>query len=808
MPGISLATILFCCASAAPSQSATQNAPAALNVALSVDAAHPGPRISPELYGIFFEEVNCAGDGGLYAELVRNRGFEDANEPVHWSVSAAPGAKVELAVDREHPLTAASSRALRLTVSDTGGAPAGVANAGYWGIPFEQNATYDISLYARAAAGFTGPLHVSLEGADGRSGATGEVNGVMPDWRQFRLNLTANATDPAGRLVLSIDRPATIWLDFVSVFPQKTFQSRANGLRPDLAGMLVDLRPAFVRFPGGCWVEGDTLDVALRWKTTLGELTARRTQPNIWQYMATNGLGFHEYLQMCEDLHAEPLFVINCGMSHRENVPLEKMQEWVQDALDAIEYANGAADSQWGALRAQAGHPAPFNLKYLEIGNENGGPAYAERYALFYDALKAKHPEIKLIADEPVRSRPLEIVDEHYYSSPDFFIANAERYDKYERNGPRIYVGEYAVTQGCGTGNLRGALGEAAFMTGMERNADVVVMASYAPLFANVHHKTWNPDLINFDGTRVYGTPSYYVQKLFSENRAEVVLPLEIEYPGGLPIETPHGAIGVGTWNTQAEYKDLRVTQGAQLLFASDFSRDAAGWKTRRGEWKVRVGAFAQTAPGDDCRATAGDPGWNDYTYTLKARKLGGAEGFLVMFHVQDENNWVWWNIGGWGNTRHALEQCAGGSKSILGQDAPGKVEVDRWYEIRVELRGPQIRCYLDNQLIHEVTREPRKPLYAVAGRGGANEIILKVVNVSDRPAATQVAVRGGGDVQPHAAVAVLTGRPEDENTLTEPRRVVATAGSFERAGPEFSYTFPANSLTVLRLHAGAATSP
>ena len=290
---------------------------------------------------------------------------------------------------------------------------------------------------------------------------------------------------------------------------------------------------------------------------------------------------------MCEDLGAEPLFVINCGMSHKENVPLDKMGEFVQDALDAIEYANGPVTSTWGAVRAKNGHRAPFNLKYMEIGNENGGTAYHERYALFYDAIKAKYPQMHLIANEwsgTPKNRPIEIVDEHYYSTPEFFIANAGKYDSYDRAGRKVYVGEYAVTQGCGQGNLRAAIGEAAFMTGMERNSDVVLMASYAPLFANVHYKKWNPDLIDFDSSRAYGIPSYYVQQMFSENRGDVVLPVTVTAPAITPAART-GAIGVGTWRTQAEFKDIKVTRGDETLFAYDPGDGTHGWRRHGGDW-------------------------------------------------------------------------------------------------------------------------------------------------------------------------------------------------------------------------------
>ena len=268
------------------------------------------------------------------------------------------------------------------------------------------------------------------------------------------MNARSRRMTPIRRPISKSPRPAkarsgSTWS---RCFPKKTWKNRQNGLRPDLAGMLAELRPAFVRFPGGCWVEGDTMKFAYRWKETIGDLSERRTQYNIWNYHATHGLGFHEYLQMCEDLGAEPLFVINCGMSHREVVPMDRMREFVQDALDAIEYCNGPADSPWGKLRADSGHPAPFHLKLMEIGNENGGPAYQERYALFYDAIKKRYPEMTLIANLPTDKRPADVVDEHYYSSPEFFIQQADRYDQYDRKGPKIYVGEYAVTQGCRPG--------------------------------------------------------------------------------------------------------------------------------------------------------------------------------------------------------------------------------------------------------------------------------------------------------------------------------------------------------------------
>src|SRR5581483_2502737 len=495
----------------------------AATATLTVFADKPGHAISPTLYGIFFEDINCSADGGLYAEMVRNRNFEDSDTAEHWE---ALGHDIGLSIDSAHPVTPKNPRALKVEVKSMASGRAGVINSGFWGMGLTQGVTYEVSFFARGQDVQAGRLSVSLESKDGEMYAQAKTGTLGSEWKRWQFKLKPSKSDPQARLAITTSQPGTFFLDMVSVFPARTWKNRPNGLRRDLAQMLKGLDPSFMRFPGGCWVEGDTMDLAYRWKQTVGDPSERRSQYNIWQYHATHGIGYHEYLQLCEDLGAEPLFVINCGMSHKEVVPLEKMSEFVQDALDAIEYANGPVTSQWGALRARNHHPAPFHLKYLEIGNENGGPRYQERYALFYDAIKAKYPEMHLIANEwggwP-NNRPVEIVDEHYYSTPEFFMHNASKYDSYDRSGRKVYVGEYAVTQGCGQGNLRAAVGEAAFMTGLERNSDVVLMASYAPLFANVNYKKWNPDLIDFDSSRVYGLPSYYVQKMFSENRGEAV---------------------------------------------------------------------------------------------------------------------------------------------------------------------------------------------------------------------------------------------------------------------------------------------
>ncbi len=764
---------------------------------ITVAVDKPGIKVSPTLWGIFFEDINLSTDGGIYAELVRNRSFEDSGKPDFWTSVSSGNAQIELAVDSEKPMSAKNPHALKVTIKEPGVARAGVANGGYWGMAVVKGGKYDLSLCARADGAFKGPLTVTLESTDSVVYAKEKIKALGKDWQTYTFTLKTDTADPKARLVVSTDKPGTFWLDMVSLFPQDTW--KGHGFRKDLARMLAEMKPAFMRFPGGCWVEGNTMKEAYRWKETIGDIPERRTQDNIWGYRATHGLGYHEYLQLCEDIGAEPLFCINVGMSHKENVPMDKMGEFVQDALDALEYANGPADSKWGAVRAKAGHPAPFNMKMLEIGNENGGPAYHERYALFHDAIKAKYPNVKLVANVwsgMPKNRPLDIVDEHYYSNPEFFIANAGRYDGYDRSAYKVFVGEYAVTQGTGEGSLRGAVGEAAFMTGLERNSDVVVMASYAPLLVNANHRRWNPDLIVFDSSRAYGIPSYYVQKLFAENRGDVVLPCAVESAAAAaPAES--GMVGVGTWLTQAEYKDIKVTRGDEVLYSCDFAGGTPGWKLLGGEWKAEGGVLKQTSRGENIRAVVGDKKWNNYTYTLKARKLGGSEGFLILFGVDKDNQKSWWNIGGWGNKRHGLEMPGVEEASV-----EGSIETGRWYDIKVELKGANIRCYLDGKLIHDAQGKPLKALHASSTLSAdGNEVILKIVNTAAAVQETDIRVNGVQSVSKKARAFVLTSAdPMAENSLDEPAKVAPAALTLDCAEGSFTHAFPGNSVTVIRL--------
>jgi alpha-N-arabinofuranosidase len=590
----------------------------AAQATITVDATGPRRAVSPEMYGIFFEEINHAGEGGLYAELVQNRDMEasvlpegwraDGNqvstplgwrtrkwfqdELPAWSFVAEGGAEGSMHLDVNSPLNDRNPHSLRMTVTKMG-TRCGIANSGFWGINVRAGEWYDASFYARTegAGGMGGRprgvgLVFSLETADGsKLCARATIPEVGGPWRKYTLALRADASDPKCRLVITPIEPTTMWLDVVSLFPRKTFKNRPNGMRPDVAQMLADLKPGFLRFPGGCVVEGVTLNNRVRWKDSIGDIAQRKGDFDLWGYYNTYGLGFHEYLQLAEDIGAEAMFVTNCGMSCQARRPAEvadanQLPFYVQDTLDALEYALGPATSEWGAKRAANGRAEPFKLKYVEIGNENSGQNYAAHYKVFYDTIKARYPRVITIADTRMRQMPVEIVDDHFYVNPARFFAMANHYDSVNRDGPKIYVGEYAVNRGVGTGNLLGALAEAVFMLNMERNADVVTMCSYAPLFENVNQRNWPVNLILLDSSRVVGRSSYQAQKLFAANCPDVVLQTQVQAPEveltGVPVEFSRRP------ETQAETTPPQFVK-VQQLYA------LAGLDRKRGELVLKV---------------------------------------------------------------------------------------------------------------------------------------------------------------------------------------------------------------------------
>jgi alpha-L-arabinofuranosidase len=523
---------------------------------IKVAVNKPAAAVSPQMWGIFFEDINFGADGGLYAELVKNGSFEFPMPLMGWKEIKQQGTGKILVINQGNE-NSINPRYARIEADAVSGA-FGLSNEGFRGIGIHKGEQYHFSVLARKAEG---DLQLKVEAVN----AKGEKIGSAPittissgSWKNYSVSFTATDSAQKGRFNIVLEGKGVIDIDRVSLFPQHTWKDRPKGLRKDLVQLLADLKPGFLRFPGGCIVEGRDLSNRYQWKNTVGTADKRPLLMNRWNvefprraapdYYQTFGLGFYEYFLLSEDIGAAPLPIINCGMACQFNssevVAMNELDPFVKDALDLVEFANGDSTTKWGKLRADMGHPAPFQLKLLGVGNEQWDEQYIERYKLFEKILQQKHPEIQLIAaagpspDGPrfdfawkeFRKLNPGFIDEHYYQNPDWFFRNAGRYDKYDRKGPKIFAGEYAShnkeePQAESRNTWLSALSEAAFMTGLERNADIVQMSSYAPLLAHVDAWQWRPDLIWFDNTRSVATPNYYVQQLFSLNKGTRVVP-------------------------------------------------------------------------------------------------------------------------------------------------------------------------------------------------------------------------------------------------------------------------------------------
>jgi alpha-N-arabinofuranosidase len=526
-------------------------------VPVIIKADKPLAEIQPTMWGIFFEDINFAADGGLYAELVKNRSFEFSHPMMGWKIMKEDSAAGSLLINNREETNPANPRYAHVQFNNDSGR-FGIRNYGFRGMGIKKDLEYHFSIRVSNKTGNVS-LKIELVGWDGTVIGYASLRPEEGPWDTYAVSFNATGTDAEAHLDIWFEGAGSLDMDMVSLFPADTWKNRPGGLRADLVQLLADLKPGFLRFPGGCIVEGRDLATRYQWKRTIGDAENRKMIVNRWNtefnhrpapdYFQSFGLGFFEYFQLAEDIGAEPLPILNCGQACQYNtaevVPMDQIGPYIQDALDLIEFANGSDTSTWGKIRAGMGHPEPFNLRMLGIGNEQWGPQYIERYKAFASAIKARYPDICLVsgtgpspegqyfdfAATQLKKLKADIVDEHYYRNPEWFLQNATRYDHYDRNGYKIFAGEYAA-QSVATGSPLNkntwycALSEAAFMTGLERNADVVYMSSYAPLFAHTGSWQWTPDLIWFDNLSCYGTPSYYVQKLYSTHRGTYVLPV------------------------------------------------------------------------------------------------------------------------------------------------------------------------------------------------------------------------------------------------------------------------------------------
>ena len=504
------------------------------------------------MWGIFFEDINFAADGGIYAELVKNRSFSFNDPLMGWKWIGKDEGKGDGRLYNSGDVLRPNKRYVRIQSTNDNGS-FGLSNEGFRGIGVKKDAGYRLTVTARTGdQNIAANLTVELVDSTGKVLAENQLSGITKDWKKYEVILKPVITEANAHLDVLVKGKGLVEIETVSLFSVDTWKGRKNGLRNDLVHLLADMKPGFVRFPGGCIVEGRELATRYQWKKTVGDPAERELIVNRWNtefkhrstpdYFQSFGLGFYEYFLLAEDIGAEPLPILNCGMACQYNtselVDMKDLDPYIQDALDLIEFANGATTTQWGKLRATMGHSEPFNLKMMGVGNEQWGTQYIERFKKFNAALKEKHPEIKLITsagpapqgdqftylwDELVKLNA-DFIDEHYYQSPAWFLKNASRYDAYPRKGPKVFAGEYAAhskgqADPTSRNNWESALAEAAFMTGLERNCDVVQMCSYAPLLAHKDAWQWNPDLIWFDNLNVVPTPNYFVQKLFATNK-------------------------------------------------------------------------------------------------------------------------------------------------------------------------------------------------------------------------------------------------------------------------------------------------
>ncbi|OMC75212.1 alpha-L-arabinofuranosidase [Paenibacillus odorifer] len=773
-----------------------------------------------DLFGIFFEDLNHAADGGLYAELVQNRSFEfdpidraDYHALMAWEPVERGDGKVNISVEDSKPLNDRNQHYVAIDIVAEGDG-VGLMNLGFnSGIPVKEGENYNFSVYARRETSFDVPLTVNIESTDGIIIGEVEIPVSSSEWTRYEAVITANSTDTSSRLVIVTKGNGKVYLDMVSLFPEKTFKNRPGGMREDISLLLADLKPKFMRFPGGCLVHDGSLDPddrdsMYRWKNTIGDVAQRPARRNNWSYNQTLGLGYYEYFQFCEDIGAKPIPVLPGGYDphHKRMVPLDELTPWIEDALDLIEFAKGDSSTKWGGIRAELGHPEPFGLEYVGIGNEEVGAPFFERYPYFHQAIKAKYPEIKVINSSgpfsagqeyergwtSAKENKSDLVDEHYYCTPEWFLANHHRYDDFKADEPKVFLGEYASW-----GNTYyNALVEAAFMTGLQNNAHAVGLACYAPMLCNVDYINWKPDMIWFNNHEVYGTANYYVQKLFMNHQGDHLLKMEADgftAPKESRKEAITGAVSFGVDASAARFSEITLVNNltGEVKTYSDLSEE--------------VSNLPDPAQNKTANRTLelGETEWENYTLHFKARRTAGNKGFIFYFGKADDQNHLYWELGGWQNQDSIVASIINGRNSVL-THVMFTVETDVEYDLKLEVVGRQIRTFINGELVNETEDKLPviEPLYYTASvEELTGDIILKTVNVQENSVSAEVALESLAKEALTIEVYEMSGYPlEDENNFENKQQVSPKQTSFKTEGSSFSYEFPKQSVTIFRI--------
>jgi len=799
---------------------------------------------APHLYGLFFEDINRAGDGGLYAELLRNRSFEDSVPPSRCSVSeggaafttptgwvgefnGGEGRTSWLDCIKPSPVPGwhADSSTLTLDDGDTlndrrlvsllvdFNAGGSISNDGFRGVPLAKGNAYAFYMFVRAESR-SAELRIALTAADGRIYDQAVVEVAAGEYLRYDLTLTAPETDADARLSITAPAASTVRFGFTSLMPADTY--RGHGLRSDLVEMLAGLHPAFLRFPGGCIVEGFTRETAIRFPDTIGPVWERPSHHLMWSYRTTNGLGFHEYLQLCEDLDIEAIYVLNCGMTCQtrggELFDSEEVEELLQEAFAAIEYAVGDTSTPMGEARAAAGHPEPFRLAYVEIGNENFGSEYEHRYEKFYEALHARYPTIRYISNTHTEEvgLPTDIVDEHFYDTADFFAEHTDMYDAADREGPKIFLGEYAVNAGMDVGNLRAALGEAMFLLGIENNQDVVQLTAYAPLLENVHYVDWSPNLIAFDNHRSYGIPGYHALSMLAAHRGDHVVastlktdtvnrqsagaPGIVSVGGGLqfrnarvngaPVELAHELQGRFTQTDDVYTAVEQPDTGIRLPFpgAENLHRIVAGVF---GTGSAQSGTFeVDIKPGPSNPFTVG---------VWCSAQRSGAEGVVETWTIRTIDMHSWTIDGNMSRvTAGKFPPIALADDTYLTLDSGAD-----FHRFKVVTHQGGFDCYVNDLLVQEA-RLPAYPSTMATAAVDDDSVIIKIVNIAGE--ADEVNIDLDESVANGYDVTVLSGARDAANSLDSPQAVVPVMDQRTGAAQAFSYVAPPYSFNILVL--------
>lgn len=781
-----------------------------------------------DMFGIFFEDLNHAADGGLYGELIRNRSFEfdeidnrSYNHLTAWNISGLKNngengpLKQEVntdniygtyAIENEMPLSEKNPHYLTVNIKEGNmydiSKNVSIVNEGFnTGLFLEKGKEYNFSIYCMC---YENDMSLMVSLTDGEEELAENVIAAAGDgWKNYRCVFTPDKTTYNGRLKVQFLNSGKISLDHISLFPKDTFLQKENGLRADIASMLKDLKPKFMRFPGGCLVHDGSLnaddrDSMYRWKNTIGDVTKRPARRSNWGYNQTLGLGYYEYFCFCEEIGTKALPVLPGGYNpHRQiSAPLSEIGEWVQDALDLIEFANGDETTEWGKIRAELGHKEPFNLEYIAIGNEEVGEAFFERYPFFHKAIKEKYPDIKIISTsgpfaagsefergwKSAIENKADLVDEHYYMAPEWFLAHMDRYSEYKEENPKVFLGEYATW-----GNTwYNALVEAAYMTRMQENAHAVGLACYAPLLCNVGYVNWRPDLIWYNNHQVYGTANYYVQKMFMHHQGDYLLKTKAE-----GMETPYvkypvdfsGDIVLRAIDGAVTYSDIEVTNNDT-------------------EETLQFGDKALTRDDNSYKLMTQETG--NYTIRLKAKQDEGRKGFLIEFGKKDEGNRYFWELGGWQNLDATICHNTNRRGSCLTQ-SEFSVDFEHTYELMITVKdNGEIKAFVDGRLFQTTRSLPAlvEDIYVTSAlEEPTGDIIIKTVNIDEKEKTAKITLAGLENKNYTVMVEDIKDIPVDsENSFDEPVKICPKQREITVTSNTFEYVFPKESVTVLRV--------